>query len=329
MSGRYAKTSMNATTITAPGIFARGILQFSRFLAGGRFAMFVLWVLFFYEVFIAVMTFAPVSSGAAGAFMEDFRIRCFQYNSRTGGMEWSSVWVMLAEPLPLAGIVGFIWWRPLCELWRKSLIALAPTGISALLLVALIAIGLVGVSQTEATQTDKTFPAGRLRSALPMPAFQLADQDGQLISPANLKGEVVLVTAIYSTCTSACPMMLKNIRGVMDQLSPAEREQITTIAFSLNPEADTKELRSMIVQAYHFDGQRFHFVNGATNELNSLLDQLGVSRTRDPQTGEIIHSSLFLLLDRQGRIAYRLTPSERESSWLISAIRTLLAEPAR
>ena len=35
---------------------------------------------------------------------------------------------------------------------------------------------------------------------------------------------------------------------------------------------------------------------------------------------------MFILLDREGRIAYRLSLSQRESSWLITAVRTLLAE---
>jgi protein SCO1/2 len=320
---------MSQNTIASQGTMERGVLRFSHFLSGGRFAMFVLWVLFLYDVFVAVMTFAPIRGGAAGAFVEDFRIRCFQYNTQTGGMEWSSVFVMLAEPLPLAGIVFFIWWRQLHELWRAGLRPLASPGLPAVLIVGLIGVGLAGVSQAQAKQGDKSFPAARLRSALPMPSFQLVDQDGQMISPAGLKGRVVLVTAVYSTCTSVCPMMLKGIRSILDELSDDDRQQLTIVALSLNPETDTRELRSMIANAYNFGSGQFHFVNGEPAVMNSLLDRLGVSRLRDPQTGELIHSSLFLLLDRQGRIAYRLSNSEREQSWLVSAVRTLLAEPAR
>ena len=87
----------------------RFVLRFSRMLSGGSFAMFALWVLFFYEVFVVIMTFAPINGGAVGGFLEEFRIRCFQYEPKTGWMKWSSVAVMLGEPLPLVGIVFFIW----------------------------------------------------------------------------------------------------------------------------------------------------------------------------------------------------------------------------
>jgi cytochrome oxidase Cu insertion factor (SCO1/SenC/PrrC family) len=320
---------MNENSIPTAGLAERSVVQFSRFLSSGRFAMFVLWVLFFYEVFVAVMTFAPIPSGAAGAFLEDFRVRCYQFEPKTGMMQWSSVEVMLAEPVPLAGIVGLIWWPQIRVLWRDQRRQIPLLFFSALLLVLLIAGGLAGVSRTQASPPGQPFPAERLRSALPMPAFELADQDERTISSASLKGEVVLVTAIYSTCTAACPMMLKSIRGVLDKLSPDERKELSILAYSLNPDADTQELRSMIAQAYNFDAGKFHFVNGEPKTVNALLDKLGVSRQLDPKTGEIVHSSLFLLLDRQGRIAYRLSNSEREQPWLISAVRTLLAEPAR
>ena len=62
--------------------------------------------------------------------------------------------------------------------------------------------------------------------------------------------------------------------------------------------------------------------------MNALLDRLNVARTRDEKSGQIMHSNLFFLLDREGRIAYRLSLSQHEASWLISALRVLLAEKA-
>ena len=100
---------------------------------------------------------------------------------------------------------------------------------------------------------------------------------------------------------------------------------MAVVAFSLNPEADTRELRAMTARMYGMKSQ-FHFVSGVPSEVNALLDKLNVSRTRDEKSGQIMHSNLFFLLDREGRIAYRLSLSQNESSWLISALRVLLAE---
>lgn len=301
--------------------------RISDFLSGGRFPAFVLCLLVFYQIFIAIMAFAPPSAGAWGEFVEDFRVRCFKLNPESGLMRLGSVWVMLTEPIPLQALVFFLWRKPLLELWRSRRRAFLPLAGAAALLVAAIAVSLLGLGRAQAKTTELAFPAESLRTALPMPAFTLANQDGQPVSLADFKGQVVMVTAVYATCTKTCPMMLTKIRTVLDELTPAEREQLAVVAFSLNPETDTQALRTQTAKIYGMQSPRFHFVNGLSGEVNALLDKMGITRERDEDTGEITHSNLFFLLDREGRIAYRLSLSQREQSWLISALRVLLAEP--
>lgn len=312
------------STITAPPP-NRVVAGATRFLSGGRFPAFAICALAFYQVFIAVMAFVPPTGGAWGDFLEDFRMRCFKLDPRSGWMEMSSVWVMLSEPLPLQAIFFFLWRTPLHELWQTRRRAFAQAAGWALLLVSLIGVSLMGLGRAQATPKELPFPAANLRSALAMPSFTLTNQDGRAVSLADFKGRIVLVTAVYATCTTTCPMMLTKVRTVLDQLTPAERHDMAVVAFSLNPEADTRELRAMTAKIYGMTTQ-FHFVNGVPSEVNALLDKLNVARTRDEKSGQIMHSNLFFLLDREGRIAYRLSQSENESSWLISALRVLLAE---
>jgi protein SCO1/2 len=304
----------------------RFVAAVTSFLSGGRFPAFAICALVFYQIFIAVMAFVPPAGGAWGEFLEDFRMRCFKLDPRSGWMEMSSVWVMLSEPLPLQAIFFFIWRTPLRELWQRRRRAFAQVAGWALLLVGLISVSLMGLGRSQATTpAELPFPAENLRSALAMPSFTLTNQDAQAVTLSDFKGRVVLVTAVYSTCTTTCPMMLTKVRTVLDQLTPAERNDTAVVAFSLNPEADTRELRAMTARMYGMKSQ-FHFVSGVPSEVNALLDKLNVSRTRDEKSGQIMHSNLFFLLDREGRIAYRLSLSQNESSWLISALRVLLAE---
>lgn len=313
----------------SPGLVERLSVRFSRMLSGGNFALFALFLLAFYELFMIIMAFAPPTSGAMGGFLEEFRVRCFQYDPKSGWMQWNYVATMLAEPFPLAAIIYFIWRAQIREVWRTRRRAMIPLGGSALLLMGLIGAGLAGVGNAEAAQKELPFPADTLRSALPMPDFKLVNQDGQTVTLDDFKGRVTLVTAVYATCTTTCPMMLKGIRTVLDELTPAERAKLSVVAFSLSPETDTKELRTMITKSYGFDSAQFNFLNGDPAVMNTLLNQLNIARTRDPQTGELVHSAMFILLDREGRIAYRLSLSQRESTWLITAVRTLLAENPR
>jgi protein SCO1/2 len=252
-------------------------------------------------------------------------MRCFKLDPKSGWMEMSTVWVMLSEPVPLQAIFFLIWRAPLHELWQTRRRAFAQVAGGALLLVTLLGVGLMGLGRAQAQPKERPFPAENLRSALVMPSFTLTNQDGRAVSLSDFKGRVVLVTAVYSTCTTTCPMMLTKVRTVLDDLTPAQRNDLAVVAFSLNPESDTRELRAMTAKIYGMKSE-FHFVNGVPSEINALLDNLNVARTRDDKSGQIMHSNLFFLLDREGHIAYRLSLSQTESSWLISALRVLLAE---
>lgn len=299
------------------------------FLSGGSFAAFAIFVLLFYTAFIAVMAFAPPGGGAWAAYLEEFRLRCFQLDPGSGAMKTSSIVLMLTEPLPLAALFFFLWRAPLRRMWNEQRSILAHAAGAALLLVSAIAVSLVGFgsSRVDAKSAELPFPADRLRTTLPVPEFNLVNQDGQPVRFADFKGRVVLLTAVYSTCTTTCPMMLSKIRDVLGELTPEQRKELAVIAFSLNSEADTRELRAATARIYGLDSAQFHFVNGIPAEMNTLLDELAVARTRDEKSGQIMHSNLFFLIDRSGRIAYRLSLSQREQSWLGDALRVLLADP--
>lgn len=311
----------HATAATFP---TRWVDKGTKFLSGGSFPAFAIAALFFYQIFVGLMAFSPLGSGALGQFAEDFRLRCFRFSD--GALEIASVWVMISEPLPLQLIFLLLWRGPLLELWRKRKAALFPVTSSAMLLVIALAASLLGLGRAQTQTKELPFPSDRLRTSLPMPAFTLINQDDQSISLESLRGKVVLVTAVYASCTTTCPMMLTKIRGVLDELSAEERNELTVVAFTLNPEVDSRELRKMISRIYNMDSPTFHFVNGVPAEVNGLLDRLNVARTRDENTGQIMHSNLFFLLDREGRIAYRLSLSENEQSWLTKALRTLIVE---
>lgn len=310
-----------------PSWTERAVARGARALAGGRFPAFVLCVLAVYQAFIALMAFAPPGGGAWGGFVEDFRVRCFQLDPRSGGMRAGSIWVMLLEPVPLQLMVAWIWRGPLLALGRAGWRPWVPVVTAALLVVGGMAASLYGLGAAPTpAPVELAFPADRLRTVLPMPEFAFENQDGEPVTLEGLRGKVVLFTAVYATCTKTCPMMLAQIRTVVDALTPEERQGLVVVAFSLNPEADSRELRAMTARIYGMKAPRFHFVNGVPAEVERVLDELQVARERDAASGEIVHSNLFHLLDRQGRIAYRLSLSQREQSWLSAALRVLLAE---
>ena len=300
------------------------------FFAGAGFPVFVFAALLGYEAFVAAALLSPPGETGWAAFARDFRMWCFDYDPRTGYIERASIAVMLAEPLSVGLIVALIWrdtLRPLGRLaaWRGLWTAAVAGG----LLSATIAFGLVAYNARLAEpEAALPFPSARIRTHLAPPDFALHDQRGAPAALADYRGKVVLVIGVYALCTTACPQILQQIRSTLDALPAAVRDEIHVAALSLDPDYDTVELMAAIAEGHGFSYPQFRYLNGEARALGDVLDRFSFSRQRNRATGRVEHSNLFVLLDRHGEIAYRLSLEPRHAPWLAAALTELAAEPA-
>ena len=68
----------------------------------------------------------------------------------------------------------------------------------------------------------------------PAPAFSLTDQHGRTVTPASLRGKVVLLTFLDPVCTSDCPLEAQEFR-LAGQLLGAQARHVELVAINANP----------------------------------------------------------------------------------------------
>ena len=299
----------------------RGVREF---LIGAGLPVFLLGAVTVYEAFLLALVFAPeASNGWWAAFARDFRIWCFNYDPRTGGMEWSAVGMMTAEPLFVVIVALVLWRRALhagawLRAWR---VALAGGTI------ALLAAGALLTLRADDREAPlPPFPGERIRTAITPPAFTFVDQTGQPCELAELRGRVVLVTGVYALCSTSCPEILIETRKLLDSLRPAARAKLSVVALSLNPEYDTVAMMSAVASGYGFVHPEFRYLNGDAAVMHGVLEDLQFARVRNAQTGVIDHANLLILIDAEGKIAYRFNLNPRHQAWLREAVLQLTAE---
>lgn len=303
------------------GIFGR----VAGFFGGAGFPVFAIASTLVYLGFLAAAVFSPSGESVWGSFVRDFREWCFDYDAASGRMEWTWVWIMFTQPVFLLGIVGVFWRQALAGAWQEAgrglwIPALAGAGAAAAVSAVLLVLAWEGEEETLA------FPAERIRTSLTPPDFALEDQHGETIALRDFRGEVVLLTAIYSTCGTACPMLAVQAKQSMEALPEQLRERVTLMAVSLDPGNDSREHRAAAAEAFGLADSGFHFLNGDADEVNTVLDRLQVTRYPNRTTGEIDHANLYFLIDADGLIAYRLNLSDRHEEWLTEGLRVLAEE---
>jgi cytochrome oxidase Cu insertion factor (SCO1/SenC/PrrC family) len=151
------------------------------------------------------------------------------------------------------------------------------------------------------------------------PAFGLQDQHGRLTRDGAFAGAPSVVAFIYAGCATVCPFLVRDTLSAVGSVKGAKAVFIT-----LDPWRDTPLALPGIARRYGM-GEESVLLSGDPSKVAGLLKRLGIDSLRDPLTGEIQHPPLMLVLDAQGRIAYRF--NRPSVPWLKSALIRLQKEP--
>ena len=312
----------------ASEIFSRA----ETFLGGWSFAAFLLFALLYSEFFLVVLMVLPSAAGPLGAFASEFRTWCLGADPATGHPQWAYVAMYVLNPLMVAAVIWGVWSGPLREALSRGPRVFTAPALGALVPVVFSSVALF-LYRSPAAVALPPFPADALRVEIPAPSFELIDQENRPFALADAKARVALVTAVYSSCGTACPRMLAEVREALGELSPEVRSQLDVIAITLDPARDRPEKMRDFARAYGLgDGraghERVHFLTGDPVTVNRVLDSFDFTRKRDTATGAIDHAPIFLLVDRRGNIAYRFALGESQKRWMPEALRILAAEAA-
>jgi cytochrome oxidase Cu insertion factor (SCO1/SenC/PrrC family) len=298
----------------------------ARFFASFRFALLALALLAALSLWLLLMLVMPGGDSGMGAFADEFRAWCFGYDPATGELAWSYVVMLFLDPLVLGLLIAALWRAPLREHWAEVKRLALPALLGGLGAVATASLAVVAAPAR--TSDELPFPAEALRTQAAMPQLDLTNQDGARVGLADLRGHVVVVTGIYAACNHTCPVLMGQAKRALAALSPAERASVRVLAVTLNPELDTQQVLRGAATRYEVSSPELQFLGGDPAHVNRVLDALQITRRKDPHSGVIDHANLFVLVDKRGRIAYRLTIGERQERWLISALRLLAGESA-
>ena len=148
--------------------------------------------------------------------------------------------------------------------------------------------------------------AGQLNrlSQEPKP-LSLVDQTGRTVTLEEFRGRPVLVTFAYAHCETVCPLLVSEVLGARDKLTPRPVVLIVT----LDPWRDTPSRLATIATKWGASGD-VHILSGDTERVERVLNAWRVPRARNERTGDLSHPSVVYVLGADGRIAYVVSGSE-------------------
>ena len=120
---------------------------------------------------------------------------------------------------------------------------------------------------------------------------ELINQDGKKVHFYSdvLKGKTVIVNAFFTSCTSVCPPMNRNMEKIQEALGDRVGRDVFLVSMTVDPETDTPARMKEYAKKFHA-GSGWLFLTGKKENLDWALYKLGqyVENKDDHQTVLII-----------------------------------------
>jgi protein SCO1/2 len=142
--------------------------------------------------------------------------------------------------------------------------------VPALLCLVLGALGGIGVALV--TKRERSEPVRFTPPRERLPDFRLRDEDGHWRTPTEARGEVLVLTFLYSTCRDLCPRQAGEIKDAV--LAAGGGVQVYGV--SVDPVGDTRERARSWLKRFGLYGGPVHFLTGSRPQLAPVWAQFGI-----------------------------------------------------
>jgi protein SCO1/2 len=135
-----------------------------------------------------------------------------------------------------------------------------------------------------------------------VPEFELIDQDSMVFTQENIEDDVYLSYFFFTSCPATCPMMTDAMKRVYKVVG--DHPDFSVVAHTVDPERDTPEKLTSFAIKNEIVYDNWHFVTAPEPymyELGMKGYYLSMGK-HDEAPGGFIHSSKFILLDRNRHI---------------------------
>ena len=224
---------------------------------------------------------------------------------------------------------------------KSPLIILAGSA-AGLALIAVLVLRMVPSAPVAGRSADER-PLEGLQVFGTVPPFSLVERSGRPVTREDLIGKVWIANFIYTHCPDNCPLQTAEMARLQSALT-AERN-LRLVSITVDPKRDTLAVLTQYANRYGADPNRWLFLTGQKDAIYRLAQEGFHLSVVDPEQraedwlftpapafahhGEnekqFIHSSRFVLVDRQARIrGYYQSNDEEALRRLRRDTRTLL-----
>lgn len=130
------------------------------------------------------------------------------------------------------------------------------------------------------------------------------DQNGERLQFEDLKGDVLVMVMIYTSCKAACPRLVADMRNIEEQLSDDAKGKTKMVLVSIDPVIDTTERLKDFAIENVMDREPWLFLRSTEDNTREFAAVVAVNYKRISPI-DFSHSNIISVFNDKGEMVFQ------------------------
>ncbi|MFD2907607.1 SCO family protein [Flavobacterium ardleyense] len=130
------------------------------------------------------------------------------------------------------------------------------------------------------------------------------NQDGKDIELKELRGKVLVMVMIYTSCKSACPRLVADMRHIEELIPKENKDKVNLVLVSIDPTVDTPERLKEFSIENKMTGNQWTFLRSNEENTREFAAVLAVNYKKISPI-DFSHSNIISIFDAEGEMTYQ------------------------
>lgn len=127
---------------------------------------------------------------------------------------------------------------------------------------------------------------------------------GNKIKLDELKGKVVTLVMVYTSCKTACPRLTQDMKDIEAKVGHNNADDLRYVFVSIDPEHDTPEKMSEFMTRNKLEGKQWLFLRGDEEDTKDFANVVAM-KYKKISPMEFTHSNIISVFSKTGDLVYQ------------------------
>ena len=130
------------------------------------------------------------------------------------------------------------------------------------------------------------------------------NQDGKDIELKELRGKVLVMVMIYTSCKTACPRLVADMRHIEERIPKEYKDKVQLVLVSIDPTVDTPERLKEFSIENQMTGNQWTFLRSNEENTREFAAVLAVNYKKISPI-DFSHSNIISIFNAEGEMTYQ------------------------